>query len=490
MHLNVEPTPRNHHNQTVPSSMEGGSKSSSAGPSQAESLTPERASKLYKRFFNVWKQRAVRIRDDHFHRMEHPSRLERRPTVNNRVIALASNSVGSLATWARTDGSITVMNVATERYSFTIKEAQGVGKLCLSIAWNPVEADQFVTVGTSTSVKLWNASDSKNPLLKTLVTGSRIKNYKCLFDPLGQWLLVLTKASEIYLYAATEGYRLHSISKIQPEHEAGAGSCDTVESVAWLNDGQHIILGFKLGSIKIFKLGDAGFEIRNTMFGHLKTITSLAVDPWGLYFVAGSEDGSCSLWSLKDFTCKTVHSEPEGVVESVSISDDGFVLAVGSRMSSREQSKFSFRSLLGQENMYEISFNSNANSLVHFIPETMKVLFTEERDIVTILKSTCSSILYTSEESEKMEAGLAATSNVKRMIAARDEERKSSKKRRADKLRTVERSKEPSIRSKLDEGGRQHRRIEERSLRREEDLRGRGEAVGRYGRDEYVPKRF
>ncbi|AGO10877.1 AaceriAFR634Wp [[Ashbya] aceris (nom. inval.)] len=470
--------------------MEGGSKANSAGSNQTESLTPERVSKLYKRFFNVWKQRAVRIRDEHFHRMEHPSRLERRPTVSNRVIALASNSVGSLAAWARTDGSVTVMDVTTERYSFTIKEAHGAGKLCLSIAWNPIEADQFVTVGSSTSVKLWNASDSKNPLLKTLVTGPRTKNHKCLFDPLGQWLLVLTKAGEIYLYAAGEGYQLHSISKIQTDHEADVGSCDPVESVAWLNDGQHIVIGFKLGSIKIFKLGHSGFESRNTMLGHLKAITSLAVDPWGLQFVAGSEDGSCSLWSLKDFTCKAVHSESEGIVESVSISDDGFVLAVGSRMPSREQSKFTFLTLIGQENMHEITFTSNANSLVHFIPETMKILFTEERDIVTILKSSCSSVLNTNEESEKMEAGLSATASVKRMIATRDEDRKSSKKRRADKLRSVERSKETSVRSKLDDGGRPHRRIEDRPLRREEDLRGRGEAVGRYGRDEYVPKRF
>ncbi|AMD19579.1 HCL572Cp [Eremothecium sinecaudum] len=454
-------------------------------------LTTELLARLYKRLLSGWEYRKVKIRDDHRYKLEHPSRLERRNITKNEVIAISANAIGSLAAWTRADGSISIMNAITKRHYFTINDAHGKDRICLSLAWNPVEADQFATVGNSTTVKVWTCSDTKNPSFKSFFTGPRMKNSQCVFDPFGKWLLVLTKTDELYLFDVLAGYQLHSISKLYEGEESELGErAGTACSICWLNDGRHIAIGSKNGAIRMLKLCDKGFEEIHMITGHLDEISSLVADPWGLYLVAGSHDGSCSVWSLKDYTCKHVFADFKGLVENVSISNDGFLLSVSSRQASKGTSNATFLSLNSYEKLYEHTFKDVSHALVCFIPEGLKILVTDEKDTIILLKSGCRSILHIQEEVEEMEE------NVKPTVlppAAKEELRKASKRRRSEKLRSIDRSKEANPRvNNYEEPSRPMRgAIERNHQRRDEGPRYRRDrAITRHARDDFVVKRY
>lgn len=453
--------------------------------SKAECLSYDGLVELYRRFFNGWEYRKVKILDDYRYRLEH------RNSAKNEVITMSANSVGTRAAWSRTDGSISVANMITNRHSFTIKDAHGRDKNCVCIGWNPIEADKFVSVGSSYDVKVWNCSDSKNPSFKSFVTEPKMKNSKCVFDPFGKWLIVLTKSDEIYTFNVSSGFQLHSVSKLHNKIKDDIGKADSSCSICWLNDGKHICVGFKQGYLKILKLSENGFEFINKSVGHLDEISCLAVDPWGLYLAAGSFDGSCSLWSLKDFTCITTLSDFEGIIESISISNDGFVLLVGSHQISKETSSFTYLSLVNQEKIFEQTFKNNSHSVSCFVPESLKLLIAEERDTVSLIKSNCQSILQIPEEASKMESNYATNFANKRATVSNDA-RKPSKKHRPEKLRSKDKTKDSVHRSATtEENSRIFSHPDDRFVfRKEEALRYRSDRNVFRGKDEYISKRF
>lgn len=341
-------------------------------------LSIDKLTDNYSRFLEklLNKQTFVQIRDNHYFKLQSTERYE--PAIRNEVICMNIHPIGKYAAWSRFDGTVSVMNLQrlTDKTD-TIRDVHGLDKLCHSITWNPNEATQFATVGNTSTVKIWDVSNKKTPLLKSFTTNSKMKNYQCLFSPLGQWLVVLTKSEELYLFDISKGYKLHSISTVQI---FGDDELDSTYCICWSNDGTHIYLGFKSGKIAIYQLRDQGFIRKFVSEGHSSAVTNLIIDPWGRFLISSSHDSTCAFWSLSSFICYQVVEDIDGIIDNIDISSDGYILAIGYRNPSTKQGYIRFVETISLKEIGNLSIENSNCVMPRFFPHNIQFLSTYQSD--------------------------------------------------------------------------------------------------------------
>ncbi|CAI4051156.1 hypothetical protein SUVZ_14G0810 [Saccharomyces uvarum] len=259
------------------------------------------------------------------------SRFTSTPVTPNEVLSLKFHASGSSMAYSRMDGSLTVWFIKDVSFDKSVKvyipDCCGSDKLATDLSWNPTSLNQMAIVSNSSEISLLliNEVTLKASKLRTLSLGSKTKVNSCLYDPLGNWLLAATKSEKIYLFNVKEDHRLvHSlnVSDISPNPN------DVVYSIAWNNNGSHIFVGFKSGHLVILKVRDEMLEVSTKIKAHTGSITGIKIDPWGRYFVTGSSDGNCYIWSLKSLCCEKIIQDLDSAVVALDVCHLGKILGV------------------------------------------------------------------------------------------------------------------------------------------------------------------
>ena len=258
----------------------------------------------------------------------------------NEVLSLEFHPSGNPLAVSRMDGSLTVWIFRHHRGIFEraqkvyLRDAAAFERVITSISWNPRELNQFATTSNSNEIPLWRIDDTKRDLakLKVITVGShRSKIIKCLYDPMGEWLLAITKNGAVYIFDPKNDYSLYHNSNLW-EHLKYQ---DSIYSVCWNNTGTHIFVGLKNGSLVVLEW-QPGREGNSThclkmiteLKNHRNSITVLKMDPRGIYLVSGSSDGSCIVWDLEILCPKSVISDLSASVVGIDIDHLGQTLVI------------------------------------------------------------------------------------------------------------------------------------------------------------------
>lgn len=288
------------------------------------------------RFLGLLREGSEPFCDDHYVRYSTSSSSRFKTNVpDNEVISLELNPAGTYLAYSRVDGSLTTWRLhddMSHAAKMAVPDAHGPEKLVYSISWNPNEEAEFATVGNTSSVKIWSAKNKKNPVMRSLVTGPKMKNYQCRYSTTGKWLAVLTKSEELYLFDAEKDLELHSVHSLH--RDPGSGD-DTAHSMTWDNSGTHLFVGFKSGRITLLQVSQGGgFQPVFEWQGHTAAVQTLKCDPLGRFLAAGGEDGMCSLWSLSDMCCRVAVNDLDLPIDSVDLNHDGEILSLCARKGS------------------------------------------------------------------------------------------------------------------------------------------------------------
>lgn len=251
------------------------------------------------------------------------------PITPNEVLSIEFHPSGNALAYSRVDGSLTVWLLTGASFARSKKiyltDAIGTDKIVYSLSWNPNEIGQFATVGNSSEIVIWGIDEKKRSLtkLRSLSIGTKMKIFKCLYDPTGSWLLTVTKSNELHLFNAKNDHELHSVFDVNNIIQE-----DSVHSICWNNSGSHAFLGLKSGKVALLKLNSEDvFEMCIVVPCHRGPITSIRVEAWGRFLITGSTDGSCGIWDLSTMICVTLVDDLDASVISLDIDSMGKIMA-------------------------------------------------------------------------------------------------------------------------------------------------------------------
>ncbi|EJS42067.1 tex1p [Saccharomyces arboricola H-6] len=259
------------------------------------------------------------------------SRFTSTPITPNEVLSLKFHVSGSSMAYSRMDGSLTVWFIKDASFDKSVKvfmpDCCGSDKLVTDFSWNPTSLHQMAVVSNSSEISLLliNEITLKVSKLRTLSLGSKTKANNCLYDPLGNWLLAVTKSEKIYLFDVKEDHSLVcslNVGDISPSDN------DAVYSTAWSNNGSNLFVGFKSGYLVILKANKGMLEVFTKIKAHTSSITSIKIDPWGRYFITGSSDGNCYIWSLNSLCCELIIQDLDSAVIALDVCHLGKILGI------------------------------------------------------------------------------------------------------------------------------------------------------------------
>lgn len=277
------------------------------------------------------KNQIEEIEDDRFaHAISRSNSRFAAPVTPNEVLSIDFHPSGNALAYSRVDGSLTIWLLTGASFARSKKiyltDAIGTDKIVHSLSWNPNEIAQFATVGNSSEIFIWGIDEKKRSLtkLRSLSIGTKMKIFKCLYDPTGSWLLAVTKSNELHLFDAKNDHELHSVLDIN-----NIIAEDSVHSICWNNSGSHVFVGLNSGKLAVLKLNSADeFEMCIVVPSHRGPITSIRVEPWGRFVITGSTDGSCGIWELSTLTCLTLLDDLDASVLSLDIDSMGKIIGV------------------------------------------------------------------------------------------------------------------------------------------------------------------
>uniref|UniRef100_H2ZDP2 Striatin N-terminal domain-containing protein n=1 Tax=Ciona savignyi TaxID=51511 RepID=H2ZDP2_CIOSA len=149
---------------------------------------------------------------------------------------------------------------------------------------------QLLSASSDCSVRLWNPT-SNDPLIQTYTTEG-IPTSVCFVQCDSNHAVVSHTDGKINLYDLETG----QISLVLAEGDGSSVNCvashPTMPITMTAHDDKHI---------KFFD--NSSGKLIHSMVAHLDSVTSLSVDPNGLYLLSGSHDCSIRLWNLDSKTC-------------------------------------------------------------------------------------------------------------------------------------------------------------------------------------------
>ncbi|KAF8547586.1 WD40 repeat-like protein [Imleria badia] len=103
---------------------------------------------------------------------------------------------------------------------------------------------------------------------------------------------------------------------------------DNIRSVAFLNDGDHIVSTREIGKIRRWRVGD-GVEV-GTPMDVGSAVFSIAASRDGKWLVSGTDDGQVTVWNAESHEKVTEFKAHKNFVRAVDVSLDGTRIATGS----------------------------------------------------------------------------------------------------------------------------------------------------------------
>ncbi|XP_078491586.1 striatin-3 [Ciona intestinalis] len=149
---------------------------------------------------------------------------------------------------------------------------------------------QLLSASSDCSVRLWNPT-SADPLVQTYTTDGTPTSL-CFVHCDSNHVVVSHTDGKVNLYDLETG----QISLVLTEGDGSSINCvvshPTMPVTMTAHDDKHI---------KFYD--NSSGKLIHSMVAHLDSVTSLSVDPNGLYLLSGSHDSSIRLWNLDSKTC-------------------------------------------------------------------------------------------------------------------------------------------------------------------------------------------
>ncbi|KAL3233891.1 Protein TEX1 [Nakaseomyces bracarensis] len=300
--------------------------------------------------------------------------------VPNEICALEFHPVGHTLAYSRMDGSLTIWPSISATFipgkMIHVRDACGGDKVVTSVSWNPLEITQLISASNCNEVYVWEYDEAKKSASKvrTVTVGHRTKVTKALFDPHGKYVLAVTKTESLYLYSAKDEFTL--VSTVNLVDIFGAN--DSVYSVTWDNSGENIIIGTKTGCLVVLGIEPSSKSLikRLEVTGHRSSVSCLKVDPLGRFLVSGGADGSCNIWELKSFICKTEITGLNSSIISLDICHMGKLLGI-----CLDDQRTVFCDLGTGKILYESpSKDLNSELVIRFFPDKTMFLLSGKND--------------------------------------------------------------------------------------------------------------
>lgn len=308
---------------------------------------------------------------------------------NSEIILLSINNTGNRIVNSRTDKSIRIWKSFLDKMSDPIVVEQPHTKAVECVSWHPKHEYTFATVGRDDFVKIWKISSNACLLEREIrvvknqenqndaVSKSTCQIVKYSVD--GEIMAVVDRDSTVLLFA-TSTYNKVCEFRVQ----------ELVYAFEWFNAGhEFFILGLHDGTAPIYACsmaaaaaGDAeeavSVTLKHTIRGHRSSITSLAVDPRGKYFVIGSNEGVASIWSTATMLNTSVITSVNEAIAHIDISRDGTYITLtfdsGSNARVFEQQTI--------EEIYEIENSLSGDlavSTFKWFPHKTSYIYTSDR---------------------------------------------------------------------------------------------------------------
>ncbi|CAB4253827.1 similar to Saccharomyces cerevisiae YNL253W TEX1 Protein involved in mRNA export, component of the transcription export (TREX) complex [Maudiozyma barnettii] len=308
---------------------------------EKRSMTVELSEDITKAFLleTQEKKNIENIEDERYtHVLTHSKSRFAPPISPNEIITLKFHHSGNYFAYSRVDGSLNIWNFPSGsgrlsreiQYTY-VRDCVNSERVATDLSWNPQETNQLAAASNSNEILIWNHDASKKTIvkLKTLFIKSfKTKINQCLYDPTGKWLLGTTKQELLYLFNVRNEYSLDLTYNLWEK----LGFQSSITSISWNNSGSHIFLGLKDGKIIILQIKQNNdvldFDLVFEIDAHRSSINNLKMDPCGRFVVAGSADGTCSVWDTINLSCIHVITDLNAAVVSLDVNNLGKVLAI------------------------------------------------------------------------------------------------------------------------------------------------------------------
>lgn len=249
---------------------------------------------------------------------------------STEIIMLEINATGTRVVTSRTDKSIRIWKLYSDRIVEPIIIEDAHARAVEKISWNPKTEHSFASVGRDEYVKIWRGSNGgleKAIKIEPIGGGGNhdasisLKFIKYLVD--GELLIVIDRDYRLYLLSVEDGYKtVYEMSL--PEH---------VYDLVWFNhDHKYFICALHDGTMPLYKIlqnqqGEYDIKLRSTLTGHRSSVTALSIDPRGTFLVGGSNEGVVSFWDLSTMLNYKVLTQVDESIACIDTSRDGAYVA-------------------------------------------------------------------------------------------------------------------------------------------------------------------